>query len=96
MQKMAPPPYAARISTRYSRGATFNIVGSNHSANVDDRASNNIENGTSTARGPFPSRGAATEFSLGREPQETSGLKSESPEGATCTCGRDARTTRCP
>ena len=51
MQKMAPPPDAARIGTRYPRGATFNIVGSNHSADVDDRVSNNIENGTSAVRG---------------------------------------------
>jgi hypothetical protein len=34
----------------FPRGATFNIVGSKHSANVVDRVSNNIENGTSAAQ----------------------------------------------
>jgi hypothetical protein len=51
---------AVRISTRSPRGATFNIVGPRHfgdgdvgpkaQADVDDRASNNIENGTAAAR----------------------------------------------
>ncbi len=54
MQKMAPPPHATRIPTRFRRGATFNIVGPNHLAYVDVRVSNNIENGTSAACGPFP------------------------------------------
>jgi hypothetical protein len=47
----APPPHAARIRTTYPRGATFNIVGLGHAADVEVRASNNIENGTSTACG---------------------------------------------
>ena len=54
MQKMAPPPHAGRISTHFPRGATFNIVGSNHLADMDVREPNNIENGTSDERGPFP------------------------------------------
>ncbi len=54
MQKMAPPPHATRIPTRFPRGATFNIVGPNHLAYVDVRLSNNIENGTSAARGSYP------------------------------------------
>jgi hypothetical protein len=48
--KVAPPPHAARISTRFPGGATFNIVGPKPAADWDARASNNIENGTSAAR----------------------------------------------
>ena len=36
MQKMAPPPRAIRIGRSFPRGATFNIVGSNHSANLEN------------------------------------------------------------
>ncbi len=42
------------LSTVYPRGATSNIVGPKHSAGMNALASNNIGNGTSTARGPFP------------------------------------------
>ena len=52
MPRMAPPPHAARISALFPRGATFNIVGPIDPADVDVRVSNNIENGTSAARGP--------------------------------------------
>jgi hypothetical protein len=51
MQKMAPPPDAARISKRFPRGATFIIVCPNHLTDMDIRESNNIEDGTSAARG---------------------------------------------
>ncbi len=51
MRKMAPPPHVTRIPAGFPRGATFNIVGPNHAAYVDVRVSNNIENGTSAARG---------------------------------------------
>ncbi len=51
MQKMAPPPHVARIRTRFPRGATLNIVGSQNPADLDARVSNNIESGTSAARG---------------------------------------------
>jgi len=37
--------------TRYPRGATFNIVCPNRHADSDVRVSNNVENGTSIARG---------------------------------------------
>ncbi len=50
MQKMAPSPQAVRISMRFPRGATFNIVGLARLADGDDRVPNNIENGTSAAR----------------------------------------------
>ncbi len=62
MQRMAPPPHVARIRTHFPRGATFIIVGSNHLADMDVCEPNNIENGTSGERGPFPSRGAATDW----------------------------------
>ncbi|MDX2438248.1 MAG: hypothetical protein QNL88_14520, partial [Acidobacteriota bacterium] len=35
------------------RGATFNIVGPDHLADLDVRVSNNIENGTSVARDSY-------------------------------------------
>jgi len=38
----------------FPRGATFIIVGPTHPAYVNVRESNNIEDGTSAARGPFP------------------------------------------
>ncbi len=50
----APPPHAGRFRTFFPRGATFNIVGPKNPADVDGRVSNNIENGTSTARGLYP------------------------------------------
>jgi hypothetical protein len=37
---------------RFPGGATFIIVGPHHPADVDDRESNNIEDGTSAARDP--------------------------------------------
>ena len=49
---MAPPPHAGRIRA-FPGGATFNIVGPDHPGDVDGRASNNIENGTSAARDPI-------------------------------------------
>jgi hypothetical protein len=52
MLKMAPPPHAARIRTRPPRGATLNIVGLHRPIDVEARVSNNVENGTSAARGP--------------------------------------------
>jgi len=39
--------------TIFPRGATFNIVGPHHPASMNIHVPNNIENGTSTARGPF-------------------------------------------
>jgi hypothetical protein len=45
----AHPP-GTRIRTRFPSGATFNIVGPRVPADVDDRVSNNIENGTFAAR----------------------------------------------
>jgi hypothetical protein len=43
-----------RFRTALPRGATLNIVGSHHFADADIRESNNVENGTSAARGSFP------------------------------------------
>ncbi len=54
MLKMTPPPHAARFRTRFPGGATLNIVGPRLPADVDDRAPNNVENGTAAARGTFP------------------------------------------
>jgi TatA/E family protein of Tat protein translocase len=48
---MAPPQDGARIRRRFPRGATRNIVGSYRPADGIARVSNNIANGTSTARG---------------------------------------------
>jgi hypothetical protein len=42
------------FSASLARGATFNIVGPYHTTGVDVRVSNNVENGTSVARGRFP------------------------------------------
>ncbi len=42
------------LTSRFPRGATFNIVGPVHPADVDAQGSNNIENGTSAAPGTFP------------------------------------------
>ena len=42
------------FTARFPGGATFIIVGPHHPADVDDRESNNIEDGTSAAHGPFP------------------------------------------
>jgi hypothetical protein len=42
------------LLARFPRGATFNIVGLNRLSDVNVRVSNNIENGTSAARGSFP------------------------------------------
>ena len=57
----ARPVDAGRIRTRFPRGATLNIVGPHHLADRDTRGSNNVESGTSTARGTyqdaFPERG---------------------------------------
>jgi hypothetical protein len=50
----APPLNAARIRARFPGEATFNIVGPRRLADRIFRASNNIENGTSAARGPLP------------------------------------------
>ena len=45
------PALRARFRARFLRGATFNIVGPMPPADGVFRVSNNIENGTSTARG---------------------------------------------
>ena len=42
------------LTARYPGGATFNIVGPERRSDVDVRASNNIENGTSAAHRPYP------------------------------------------
>jgi hypothetical protein len=42
------------LVTAFPGGATLNIVGPRHPAYVDVRVSNNVENGTSAARGSFP------------------------------------------
>ncbi len=47
-----PPLRGCRGTER--RGATFNIVCPSHRADMNARESNNIENGTSTARGSYP------------------------------------------
>jgi hypothetical protein len=44
------PPFG----TLFPRGATLNIVGPCHRADVYVRVPNNVENGTSAARDPFP------------------------------------------
>jgi hypothetical protein len=51
---MAPPPHETRFRTFFPRGATLNIVGPDCLAEVTVLESNNIENGTSAARGSFP------------------------------------------
>jgi hypothetical protein len=52
--------------TRFPGGATFNIVGLRRFADGDVHESNNVENGTSAARGTFlsalPGRSLDTTF----------------------------------
>jgi hypothetical protein len=50
---MRAPGGRTRISALFPRGATLNIVGPYQSTDVDVRATNNIENGTSAAGGSY-------------------------------------------
>jgi len=93
----APPPRVGRIRALFPRGATFNIVGPKHAAYVDDRVPNNIENGTSAARGPYqqalPERSGLSRRSRKRSrtpPPQVACLWRRRP---ACACSRDGRTT---
>ena len=48
----APPLNAVRFPTRFPRGATFDIVCLEDPADLEEGGSDNVKNGTSTARGP--------------------------------------------
>jgi hypothetical protein len=51
--RVAPSDFeVARPSTRFPRGATVNIVCPNHPINLKQGGSNNVQNGTSSERGP--------------------------------------------
>ncbi|MDX2437855.1 MAG: hypothetical protein QNL88_12475, partial [Acidobacteriota bacterium] len=58
MQGRAVTSLGVRVNPAFGEGfpggATFNIVGSHYSPNVNSRASNTIEKGTSGGLEPFP------------------------------------------